>query len=546
MNVGTIRHLPSTNPSWSRETDVVVIGAGAAGLSAALEVSRSGHRVILLCKGKLSGGSTLHAQGGLAAVMAGEDSLDFHVDDTLSAAAGLADEAAVRQLVASAPKTIRYLADLGARFDEGVLGLEGGHSHRRIVHAGGDAIGAELNRVLRDAVLQSNVEIHEDTVAIDALHNVDGAVVGVVAGTIASAHAQPLDTGVIEARAVVVATGGIGQAFFSSTNPAEVTGDGLALAARAGAELANVEFVQFHPTVLYVDGHSGQSPLITEAIRGAGATIVDDDNISVMQGLHDRGDLAPRDVVSFAMFQRMHASGHTLDHLWLDARAIRASRLEKEFPTTLQLCRLAGVDPVSHRIPVAPGAHYACGGIRADLDGTTSVRGLFAIGEAASTGVHGANRLASNSLTEAVVAGRRLAHQLDTVLMSPSDSRSHASAVEPRRDGGVDSTTRTALAGEMSAYAGVVRHRDGLEKVLETVAGTPYAHGESLDLATLEATNLHTVSLLVAYAASLREESRGCHRRSDYPTTSQQWRRSTSLQVIDDSVVALEASMVKA
>lgn len=479
-------------------------------------------------------------------MMASEDSLDFHVDDTLNAAAGLADEAAVRELVASAPKTIRYLADLGARFDEGVLGLEGGHSRRRIVHAGGDAIGAELNRVLRDAVLQSNVEILEDTVAIDALHNRDGAVVGVVAGKIVSANAQPLDAGVIEARAVVVATGGIGQAFFSSTNPPEVTGDGLALAARAGAELANVEFVQFHPTVLYVGGHSGQSPLITEAIRGAGATIVDDDNTSVMQGLHDRGDLAPRDVVSFAMFQRMHASDHTLAHLWLDARVIGASRLEKEFPTTLQLCRLAGVDPVSQRIPVAPGAHYSCGGIRADLDGTTSVRGLFAIGEAAATGVHGANRLASNSLTEAVVAGRRLARQLDTVLMSSSDLRSHASPIEPRRDNGVDATSRTALAGEMSAYAGVVRHRDGLEKVLETIAGTPSAHGGSLDLATLEATNLHTASLLVAYGASLREESRGCHRRSDYPTTSQQWRRSTSLQIIDNNVVALEASMVKA
>jgi L-aspartate oxidase len=548
MNVATIRHLPSTTPSWSRKTDVVVIGAGAAGLSAALEMSRSDHRVILLCKGKLSGGSTLHAQGGLAAVMGSADSLDSHVDDTLVAAAGLADETVVRQLVAAAPNAVRYLADLGARFDDGALGLEGGHSHRRIVHAGGDAIGAELHRVLREAVLSSNVEILEDTVAIDALHNVDGAVVGIVAGKIVSAQgqAEPLDTGVIEARAVVVATGGIGQAFYSSTNPSEVTGDGLALAARAGAELENVEFVQFHPTVLYIVGHSGQSPLITEAIRGAGATIVDDDDVPVMRGLHERGDLAPRDVVSFAMFQRMHSSGEPLAHLWLDARTIGASRLEKEFPTTLGLCRLAGVDPVSQLIPIAPGAHYACGGIRADLDGSTSVRGLFAIGEAASTGVHGANRLASNSLTESVISGRRLAHQMNTVLSSPTGSSPRASLVELRRARGVDATTRTALAAEMSAYAGVVRSRDGLEIVLETMSGTPNGTVKALDLATLEATNLHTVSLLVAYAASLREESRGCHRRSDFRAPSERWKRSITLQIIEDHVVAHVSTMVKA
>jgi len=546
MNVATIRHLPSTTPSWSRESDVVVIGAGAAGLSAALEMSRGGHRVLLLCKGKLSGGSTLHAQGGLAAVLGSADSLDFHVDDTLVAAAGLADETVVRQLVAAAPNTVRYLKDLGARFDEGVLGLEGGHSHRRIVHAGGDAIGAELNRVLREAVLNSNVEILEDTVAIDALHDVAGAVVGIVAGKIVSSHARPLDAGVIEARAVVVATGGMGQAFNSSTNPPDVTGDGLALAARAGAELENVEFVQFHPTVLYIDGQLGQSALITEAIRGAGATIVDEGGVPIMRGLHQRGDLAPRDVVSFAMFQRMHCSGEPLANLWLDARSIGASRLEKEFPTTLGLCRLAGVDPVSQLIPIAPGAHYACGGIRADLDGSTSVRGLFAIGEAASTGVHGANRLASNSLTEAVISGRRLARHLNTVLSGPTDPSTHASLVELRRAHGVDATTRTALAAEMSAYAGVVRSRDGLEKVLETMSGTPNGTVKALDLATLEATNLHTASLLVAYAASLREESRGCHRRSDFPETSERWKRSISLQIIEDSVVAHAATMVKA
>jgi L-aspartate oxidase len=474
------------------------------------------------------------------------DSLASHVDDTLTAAAGLADEAVVRQLVAAAPETVRYLADLGANFDDGPLGLEGGHSHRRIVHAGGDAIGAELHRALREAVISSDVEIMEHTVAVDALRDSRGEVVGIVAGRNSRASEQQLDFGVVSARAVVVATGGFGQVFSSSTNPAEVTGDGLALAARAGAELANVEFVQFHPTVLYIPGQRGQSHLITEAIRGAGATIVDRKGVPVMRGHHERGDLAPRDVVSFIMFKRMHSPVEPLANLWLDARTIGKSRLEKEFPTTVELCRLAGVDPVSELVPIAPGAHYACGGIRADLDGGTSVRGLYAIGEAASTGVHGANRLASNSLTEAVISGRRLARQLDVALSSPSGPSALARFVEPARGRGVEPTTRATLAAKMSTHVGVVRDRGGLEDVLETLARTSDGSAEALDLATLEATNLHTVSLLVACAASLREESRGCHRRRDFPAVSDHWGRSLSLQVIDDNIVARVATLAGA
>jgi L-aspartate oxidase len=475
-----------------------------------------------------------------------EDSLASHVDDTLVAAAGLADETAVRQLVAAAPGTIRYLAELGARFDDGPLGLEGGHSHRRIIHAGGDAIGAELHRVLRDAVINSDVETMEYTVAVDVLRDNRGDAVGIIAGRLSETCGQQLELGFIGAHAVVVATGGYGQTFSSSTNPAEVTGDGLALAARAGAELANVEFVQFHPTVLYIPGQYGQSHLITEAIRGAGATIVDANGVPVMRGHHERGDLAPRDVVSFTMFQRMHSPVKPLTNLWLDARTIGRSRLENDFPTTLELCRSAGVDPVSEPLPIAPGAHYACGGIRADLDGSTSLRGLFAIGEAASTGVHGANRLASNSLTEAVISGRRLARQLDHALSGPCAPSSLAKWVEPTRGRGVEPTTRATLATEMSAHVGVVRDRSGLENVLETLARTPDGSPQSIDLATLEATNLHTVSLLVAYAASLREESRGCHRRSDFPSTSDHWAGSIFLQVIEGNVAARVATLAGA
>ena len=247
----------------------------------------------------------------------------------------------------------------------------------------------------------------EHAVAIDLVLDDEGRVAGLSVGRVDASGA--LDVGVIETAAVVLATGGYGQAFASSTNPADVTGDGLALAARAGAELANVEFVQFHPTVLFVAGTRGQSPLITEALRGAGGVIVDDDGRSVMRGEHPLADLAPRDVVAYSMVKSMNQTGDVA-HLWLDARGLGASRLHAQFPTTVSICRALGIDPSMDRIPIAPGAHYACGGVRADLDGRTSIAGLFAVGEVAATGVHGANRLASNSLTEAVVSGRRVGH----------------------------------------------------------------------------------------------------------------------------------------
>ena len=537
MTLGSIRYLPSSSPSWQHSTDVVVVGAGAAGLSAALDASRRGHRVVVLAKLRLEGGSTLFAQGGLAAVMDGADTLASHIDDTLVAAAGLADLGAVHELVAAAPGAVRYLADLGARFDEGPLGLEGGHSHRRIVHAGGDAIGSELHRVLREAVLRSDVEILERTVAIDVVRDDAGVVVGILAGRIRPTKDLALETGFIEARAVVLATGGLGQAFSSSTNPAEVTGDGIALAARAGAVITNVEFVQFHPTVLFRAGRLGQSPLITEAMRGAGATIVDDQGTPVMRGRHVRGDLAPRDVVSYSMFERMHAEGETLEHLWLDARALGATRLRREFPTTLELCRLEGVDPVHQLIPIAPGAHYSCGGVRADLDGTTTVPGLYAIGETAATGVHGANRLASNSLTEAVISGRRLARRLDEMLSARPERQKTGDTSAPACGHGVDGSTREAMATSMSKHVGVVRERRGLESVVETLDRAPHGKTATLDLGTVEATNLHTVSFFVASAALLREESRGCHRRSDFPDASVEWTHSIALHVVDQEIV---------
>jgi L-aspartate oxidase len=351
--------------------------------------------------------------------------------------------------------------------------------------------------------------------------------------------------GVITAGAVVLATGGYGQAFSSSTNPAEVTGDGLCLAVRAGATVTNVEFVQFHPTVLFSKGHRGQSPLITEALRGAGGTIVDVDGQPVMRGQHPLGDLAPRDVVSFTMLQRMNRGDGPSTNLWLDARSIGAKRLAREFPTTLDICRKAGVEPAMELIPIAPGAHYACGGVSADLEGNTSLVGLYAVGEVAATGVHGANRLASNSLTEAVITGRRLGQRLahdDTARRGNTRRLGEGRPVGR----GVDASTRDSLAEQMSTYAGVLRDREGLEVLLETLDTTVASAGIDIDVATLEATNLHTVSVLVASAALLREESRGCHRRSDFSETSDAWSHSITMRVIDGEVVAETGAMAGA
>jgi L-aspartate oxidase len=535
--VGAVRYLPATSWSWSRETDVVIVGAGAAGMSAALDLARRGMRVIMVCKANLPSGSTYLAQGGLAAVTSEDDSFDAHVDDTLIAAAGLANDAAVRQLVAGAPDVVRYLRELGARFDAGQPGLEGGHSQRRIVHAGGDAIGAEMQRILSSALAFTDVEVLEHTVAVDALKNSQGDVVGIVAGQRRRDDANQLDGGVILAKAVVLATGGTGQAFASTTNPIDVTGDGLALAARAGAELRDLEFVQFHPTVLHTPGRTGPSSLLTEALRGAGAVIVDRNGTSVMQGRHHRGDLAPRDVVSFTMAERMASPSDPLTHLWLDARGIGESRLAREFPTARDLCRRNGFDLAFEPVPVAPGAHYSCGGVSADLDGATSLIGLHVIGESAATGVHGANRLASNSLTEAVLCGRRLARLLGDRLSRGDLEMSLEDVVAPTMGRGVDSHSRRSLAEMMSNHVGVIRDGDGLNEALDMMIQTPDSSVEDLDLRTLEATNLHTVSLLVNYAARQREESRGCHRRRDFPQSSEQQRQSITLAVVDGDVV---------
>ncbi len=528
MSAG-IRALPAVRPRWRRDADVVVVGSGAAGIAAALAAAAGGRQVLVVTK-ELAGGATPLAQGGLAAAIGPGDSAAAHAHDTLVAGAGLCDRDTVAVMAAGAPAAITWLAAQGARLEQAALRLEGGHGSHRIVHSGNDATGAEVHRALRTALLASPVEVLDRAIALDLLLEDEGAAAGLLAATIGSCG--ELDPGIITARSVVLAAGGLGQAFATTTNPPGATGDALAIAARAGAELRDPEFVQFHPTVLWVDGATGQCPLITEALRGAGAVLRDLAGRPLMAGHDPRGDLAPRDVVAARMHAAIAGEGGSGGggHLWLDATGVGRDVLEQGFPTVTAACRGHGIDPVSEPIPVAPGAHYSCGGIRADLDGHTSVPGLYAVGEAASTGVHGANRLASNSVTEAVIAGRRAGAAIGR---DPAGARGGWLGMPPA-GGGVSPAGRPALAAAMSRDAGVLRDREGLTRLVRTLDRAEGARRESggivrdrdgdLDLATVEATNLHAASALIAAAALARAESRGCHRRRDAPgTAAQAW-----------------------
>ena len=566
---------------WRRDTDVVVVGSGAAGISAALTADAAGLRVLMVTK-DLIGGATPMAQGGLAAAIGPGDSAASHVGDTLTAGAGLCEPDVVAELADAAPGVIDWLAGLGARLDTRELRLEGGHSHHRIVHSGDDASGAEVHRALLAALHASGIEILDRTVALDLVmenptarfvhtEEVTGSVgmtvgarrlTGLAVGIIGSDGR--LSAGVIDAPAVVIAAGGLGQAFATTSNPAGATGDGIAIAARAGAALRDLEFVQFHPTVLWRPGASGQCPLITEALRGAGAVLRDLDGTPLMAGRHPRGDLAPRDVVAARMAEVIAAG--TAGHVWLDATGLDPDVLEKGFPTVTAACRKHSIDPVTEYIPVAPGAHYSCGGILADLDGRTSIPGLYAVGEAASTGVQGANRLASNSVTEAVIAGRRAGQDVAAVLAgADAGTRDGAtreggwsadvgrpaiaseagggraagqarSAIAAQADGGLGAGEgRAALALAMSWWAGVSRDREGLGELVRMVAaGWETGEGEEspgsvrdedfgvdLDLEAVEAANLRVVSGLIAAGALRRAESRGCHRRRDAAGTAE-------------------------
>ncbi|MEU9762849.1 L-aspartate oxidase [Streptomyces sp. NPDC047987] len=403
--------LTAPAPGWSIDADVVVVGSGVAGLTAALRCAAAGLATVVVTKARLDDGSTRWAQGGIAASLGEGDTPEQHLDDTLVAGAGLCDEDAVRTLVTEGPDAVRRLIATGARFDttdggDIALTREGGHHRSRIAHAGGDATGAEISRALVAAVREAALRTIENALVLDLLTDADGRTAGVTLHVMGEGRHDGV--GAVRAPAVVLATGGMGQVFSATTNPAVSTGDGVALALRAGAEISDLEFVQFHPTVLYLGADSeGQQPLVSEAVRGEGAHLVDASGTRFMVGQHELAELAPRDIVAKAITRRMEL--HGTEHMYLDARHFGAAMWERRFPTILAACRAHGIDPVTEPIPVAPAAHYASGGVRTDLRGRTTVPGLYACGEVACTGVHGANRLASNSLLEGLVFAERIA-----------------------------------------------------------------------------------------------------------------------------------------
>jgi L-aspartate oxidase len=496
------------------EADVIVVGSGIGGLTAALGAAPL--RVIVVTKGGPGGGSTHWAQGGIAAAVGEGDSAAAHATDTLAAGAGLNHPEAVSLLTSSAAERVADLASIGVHFDLGgdgrpELGREGGHHRRRILHAGGDATGAEVVRALTRA---SSLAEHVDTVdrcfAAELVVDV-GRVVGVTART---------DEGerlLLSAPAVVLATGGIGRVYANTTNPAEVTGDGLAMAARAGAVLADLEFVQFHPTALA----SGRDPmpLLTEALRGEGALLVDDRGQRFMVGEHPDAELAPRDVVARVIWRKLDA-GH---RVFLDARASVGASFPADFPTVYELCLQDGIDPRRELVPVAPAAHFHMGGVATDLNGRTSLPGLWAVGEVACTGVHGANRLASNSLLEAAVFGNRAAADVKIVARI-ADGHDAFRAGDPGPAPGAQPELVAAMREVMWARVGVVRDRAGMVAAIERLEDLRRA----LEPGCSEARNMIEVGILVARAAVIRTESRGAHFRLDYPDPDPAWARAGS------------------
>ena len=542
MRIALPRRLAAPQPSWTRDVDVVVLGSGAAGLAAAL-AARPVRNVLIVTKDTLDAGSTAWAQGGLAAVLDPTDTFAEHVRDTLEAGAGLCDEVAVTSLVRDAPTAIDYLEKLGAAFDPGADGeraltREGGHSRSRIVHAGGDQSGAEIQRTLDENAINAGVEVFEHAFALDLEFGVSATGRRQVAGVriaVLGPQGDVVSVGIVTARAVVVATGGYGQVFASTSNPAAVTGDGHALALRAGLTLRDLEFVQFHPTVLWqgVDS-TAQQTLISEAVRGEGAILFDAAGERIMKGVHPLEDLAPRDVVAAAISKRMaEAVNGVDDHVYLDATGI-GDRFEERFPFITRACRAAGIDPTRDRIPVAPAAHYTCGGIDSNLDGTTSIEGLYAVGEVAYTGVHGANRLASNSLTESLVVGTRVGRNLAWKLPAKVD------LVDERLDGEgtLDDSLRAHVRTLMAKHVGVLRSPDALASTLDAlgVVADKVEDGVAPTRRNFEATNILTVAAAVTASALARTESRGCHRRTDVTASVPAWERHLEVSLDEDGL----------
>ncbi len=529
MSIRVPRWLTASAPGWFTSADVVVVGSGIAGLTTALRLRQQGATVLLVTKTVLDEGSTAWAQGGIAAAIAEEDSPEEHLADTLEAGVGLCDVAAVTALVHEGPLRVRELLALGTQFDrdsDGQISLtrEGGHHRDRILHAGGDATGREISRALIAALHRitddPGIEVIEHALVVDLLQADGGRVCGATIHVIGEGQLDGV--GAAYCRAVVLATGGLGQIYTSTTNPPVATGDGVALALRAGAEICDLEFVQFHPTVLWLgEGSTGQQPLLSEALRGEGAILVDAAGVRFMQGVHPLADLAPRDVVSRAIVSHMARTGR--DHVYLDCRHLGRRFLEARFPSILASCRDNGFDPATDLLPVAPAQHYASGGVRTNLEGRSSLPGLYACGEVSCTGVHGANRLASNSLLEGLVFAHRIADDITTGIAAGELPPAQAPPAPGTPVSGEDrvlvgSDVRSDLQRAMTTGAGVVRSAASLEATSTALAQLAASAGAAeAGPAAWETTNLLHVGQLLALVARQREETRGGHVRSDFP-----------------------------
>lgn len=565
MSNGTSRLSPP--PPQRLDWDVIIVGAGAAGLYASLCLPAN-YRVLLITKDELQLSASDWAQGGIAAAIAPEDSAQLHIEDTLKAGVGLCDEGAVSMLVRQAPDCIESLVALGVGFDRGdqsqlAMTREAAHSRSRVLHAA-DRTGRAVVTTLAEAVLErANIEVFSQAFVLDLWRSPDGqrcrGVSLIYQGTV-----QWLSAG-----AVVLATGGGGQVFAQTTNPTLSTGDGVAIAYRAGVQLRDLEFFQFHPTALMKAG--APHFLISEAVRGEGAHLVDETGRRFAFDYHPEGELAPRDVVSRSIFLHLQKTGQ--QQVWLDLRPIAPDRINYRFPNILRVCRHWGIDPLETPIPVSPAAHYWMGGIVTDLTGQTSLAGLYAVGETASTGVHGANRLASNSLLECIVFGRALAQmplpsplpEREASLSSSgklggdaaAESRSPVLLEQLKPQQAILAELRDQLAQALWQGAGICRHQLSLETAIAQVSGwrsrfealrlsqqlrslisegAPadpgqplIAQGDELPLipATLRAwgelDNLLTIGDLILKSALFRQESRGGHYRLDYPETEPDW-----------------------
>jgi len=497
------------------DCDFLVIGAGVAGLRAAIELAKAG-TVLVVAKDSLRESSSEYAQGGIAVALSDDDEVALHEQDTLYAGDGLCDRAAVHTLVEEGPAAIQDLIDWGAEFDrEGqklAFTREGAHSRNRILHAHGDSTGREIARTLyRKAASLPNIRFESYSAITDLLIANDCAA-GAVVFDEKSGELRD-----VRARAVLLATGGLGRVFKETTNPDVATGDGVAMAWRAGAEIANIEFVQFHPTALHVEG--APRFLLSEALRGEGAILLNKNGEAFMAGYHPLKDLAPRDVVSRSIVTEMRRTNSP--HVWLDLTSRDTDFVRHRFPRIYETCLVYGIDIARQPAPVHPAAHYAMGGVRTDLEGRSSVKGLYAAGEVACTGVHGANRLASNSLLEAVVFGQRAGASMR------AGQHGTGSGKPGRPEMTTPAMSETAVRELTWEYCGIVRDGADLQAAIRKLDATEWMPAPRPTLAMIEIRNMHQVAALIARCALWREESRGAHYRADFPEKREEFERAS-------------------